>query len=286
MNVAYQGEPGAFSEQSALSFFGAETPTHLLPKPSFEAVFAALECGEADFIVIPIENSLYGSVHVNYDHLRKHDFTIVGELKLRVVQNLLAPTGTTFASIQRVYSHWQALGQSQAFLRQNLPHAQLVDAYDTAGAAKMVASGAYPHSAAVASKRAALHYGLEILAESIETDHQNFTRFLVLSRHQTPAPLAVTKETRHKTSIVFAHKENIAGALFKSLAVFALRDIDLLKIESRPLVGSPWAYLFYLDFVGSLIEERVLKALDHLSEIAGELKVLGTYPEGATIWDA
>ncbi|HRK75330.1 MAG TPA: prephenate dehydratase domain-containing protein, partial [Rhodothermales bacterium] len=236
MRVAYQGEPGAFSEYAALKLLGDNILT--VPKPSFEEVYDALESGEVDKAVVPIENSLFGSVHVNYDLFRKHPFRIIGELKLRVVHNLMALPGVKSEDICYVYSHWQALGQCQDFLRTKLPKAQYIDAYDTAGAAKVLAEHGYPQphrSAVIASVRAAEYYGLEILAKRIESDHQNYTRFLVLQPESASIPLWDTTEPR-KTSVVFAHKEDLAGALFKSLAVFALRDIDLLKIESRPLV--------------------------------------------------
>lgn len=296
MNVAYQGEAGAFSEQAALSFFrnaalasSADAVT-LVPCVSFEDVFEALSQNAVQCAVIPIENSLFGSVHINYDLLQRHDIQVIGEVKLRVVHNLMAQKGETLAQIKSVYSHWQALGQCQDFLKTHLPHTEVIPAYDTAGAAKMVATGAYPHAAAIASRSAAQHYGLDILAESIESDHQNFTRFLVLQNNNSNSPsiqLAPSSndsaEIGYKTSLVYAMKQNIPGALFKSLAVFALRDIDLLKIESRPLVGSPWAYIFYLDIAGSIEQEMVLKALAHLDEIAAFIKVLGSYPIGETV---
>ncbi|MBL7979311.1 MAG: prephenate dehydratase [Bacteroidetes Order II. Incertae sedis bacterium] len=283
MRVAYQGEPGAFSEYAALKLLGDNLIA--VPKPSFEQVYDALESGEVDKAVVPIENSLFGSVHVNYDLLRKHPFRIVGELKLRVVHNLMVLPGVKPDQIRYVYSHWQALGQCQDFLRFMLPQAQCIDAYDTAGAAKVLAEHGYPHahrSAAIASVRAAQYYGLEILATRIESDHQNYTRFLVLQPESAPIP-HWDMAAPMKTSVVFAHKEDLAGALFKSLAVFALRDIDLLKIESRPLVGSPWVYVFYLDIQGQESDEAVQKALDHLSELTAYLNVLGSYPVGATI---
>lgn len=282
MHVAYQGEPGAFSEYAAVRFFGEGIVLH--PKPSFDAVYEALNRQDVQYAALPIENSLFGSVHVNYDLLRKYAFPIIGELKLRVKHNLMAPTGENLSSIRKVYSHWQALGQCQDYLRMHVPHAEVIDAYDTAGAAKMIADGQLPHCAAIASKRAAQHYGLNILAESIESDHQNFTRFLMLQHPSLPLP-APPAGVRQKTSLVFAHKENIAGALFKSLAVFALRDLDLIKIESRPLVGSPWVYLFYLDIAGSTTDHAVQNALDHLAELSAFVHVLGTYPEGFTVDD-
>ncbi len=274
MKIAFQGEIGAFSEEAARALFPEAEPT---PCPSFEAVFDAVASGAAARGVIPIENSLFGSVHVNYDLLRARDLRITAEHHLRVRHCLMALPGVTLADVRTVYSHPQALGQCAAFLRERLPHAEAVPAYDTAGAAKMVAAEDRRDAAAIAGAQAAAEYGLEVLAESIESNHQNFTRFLALAR-QADAPVPASDGAPLKTSIVYAQRENVPGCLFKSLAVFALRDIDLFKIESRPLVGSPGQYLFYLDLAGSVADAPVRRALDHLGEIAAFVKVLGSYP--------
>ncbi len=275
MRIAFQGEIGAFSEQAVRAFAPEAMPVSF---PSFEAVFEALVQGAVDRGVVPIENSLFGSVHVNYDLLQAHPVRITGELKLRIVHHLMALPGETLATIEEVRSHPQALGQCQAFLKTHLSHARQVPVYDTAGAARQIAEERLAHAAAIASAAAAEEYGLEILARGIESDYTNYTRFLLLA-HQEEAFMP-SGEGPFKTSIVYAMKENVPGALFKSLAVFALRDIDLLKIESRPLVGRPWAYLFYLDFTGSLSEPVVQRALGHLEEITAYLKILGSYPVG------
>ncbi len=279
MKVAFQGEIGAFSEEAVWALYGE---VEVAPSPSMGAVFEAVEAGRVERGVVPIENSLFGSVHVNYDLLRAHHVQIVGELKLRIRHHLMAVPGATLGSIRRVHSHPQALGQCQTFLRERLPRAEAVPAYDTAGAAKMVAAGGARDVAAIAPERAAVEYGLDVLAADIESHHQNYTRFLALAREGGPLILAEAG-TALKTSIVFALRENVPGALFKSLAVFALRDLDLFKVESRPLVGSPGNYLFYLDFEGSTADEPVQRALDHLGEITAEMKVLGSYPQGRTV---
>ena len=253
-----------------------------VPSPSMEAVFEAVEARRVDRGVVPIENSLFGSVHVNYDLLRAHAVQIVGELKLRIRHHLMAVPGTTLADIRQVHSHPQALGQCQTFLRRQLPHAEAVPAYDTAGSAKMVAAMDARDVAAIAPERAAVEYGLDVLAADIESHHQNYTRFLALVP-EGAAPAVAEAEVPLKTSIVFALRENVPGALFKSLAVFALRDLDLFKVESRPLVGSPGNYLFYLDFEGSVADVPVQRALDHLGEITAQMKVLGSYPQGKTV---
>ncbi len=279
--VAFQGETGAFSEEAARAFFRAAA---MLPQVSFEDVFEAVASGGADYAVVPIENSLFGSVSINYDLLYAHDVVILGELRLRIRHHLMALPGGALAAVEKVLSHPQALGQCQAFLRRQLGHARIAPAYDTAGAAKMVRESGEPGWAAIASKEAARRYGLEILAAGIETDTANYTRFLALARPGAHAPeLTAGAETPYKTSIVYAMRENAPGVLFKSLAAFALRDLDLLKIESRPLVGRPGAYLFHLDLEGAAGNPVVQRALDHLREMTDFIKVLGSYPEGPTI---
>lgn len=278
--VAFQGELGAFSEEAILAYFG-EAQADPVPLPTFEAVFEALERGEVDRAMIPIENSLFGSVHVNYDLLRTHEVTIIGELQLRIRHHLLGLPGSRLSQIRRVYSHPQALGQCQTYLRTQLRHAEIIPAYDTAGAARMVAEKGDPEAAAIAGARAAAKYGLKILASGIESHPQNYTRFLLLARPQVKPPNGDPKTM--KTSIVFALRENVPGALFKSLAVFALRDLDLYKIESRPLIGMPGSYLFYLDVAGSIHDAALQRALDHLAEVAAFVRLLGSYPRGERV---
>lgn len=258
---------------AALEFFSQ--PIEITSQPTFEQVFEVVETGESHYGVIPIENSLSGSIHQNYDLLLKHNLVIVGEIKLRIVHNLIALKGVKFEQIRRIYSHPQALAQCKGFLQRH-PHIEAIPVYDTAGAARMIREEGIRDGAAIASSQAAIDYDLEILQEEIEDHRQNYTRFLVLSRE------GVEPRGKAKTSIVFSVK-NIPGALFKCLSVFALRDIDLLKIESRPLAGSPWQYLFYLDFEGSIKQEHCRRAVDHLEEITTFLRVLGSYPEGKQV---
>ncbi len=266
MRVAFQGEPGAYSEQAVFNYFG-EVETQ--PSESFEAVFAGVASGACEAGLIPIENSLAGSIHQNYDLLLRHDLHIVGEYPLRVQHCLIALPEVTKGEIKRVISHPQALGQCAAYLRGLGVKAESV--YDTAGSVKMLKESGARDTAAIASRRAAQIYGMQILEEGIEDNPENYTRFLAISKE------AVKPEGEAKTSIVFTLK-NQPGALFKALSVFALRDIDLTKIESRPLQGKPWEYLFYIDFIGASHEETVRKALDHLGEYALMLRVLGSYP--------
>lgn len=268
--IAFQGELGAYSELATYEYFGSNV--EVLPRPTFNDVFTAVANEEADHGIIPIENSLTGSIHENYDLLLDHDLVITGEIKLRIVHNLLANKGATIGGIRRIYSHPQGISQCKDYLSR-LADVDLISVYDTAGAARRIRHDGKTDEAAIASEQAARDYQLNILAQSIESNHLNFTRFNILSRE-----LADEAENS-KTSIVFSTK-NIPGALFKSLSVFALRDIDLYKIESRPIPGSPWVYMFYLDFSGDIRHETTKRALGHLEEIASYLKVLGSYKKG------
>jgi prephenate dehydratase len=268
--VAYQGEPGAYSEQAAFDFFGPQASPQ--PEQTFDAVFAAVTDGVCDNGVVPVENSLAGSIHRNYDLLMRNTLFIIGEVIVRVSHNLITLPGVHLGDIKRVYSHWQALDQCEQSLTHLLPGVERIQVYDTAGSVKMLAEEQRTDTAAIASKRAAGLYGLPILREAVEDDPTNYTRFAVLSRQ----PAEVSSGTPCKTSIVFA-THNAPGSLFRALAVFALRDIDLTKIESRPLQGSPWEYLFYLDFGGNAHDLVCKRAIDHLSEQTTILRVLGSY---------
>ena len=265
MKVAFQGEPGAYSEQAVYGYLGA---VETLPCQSFDDVFTAVTDGQVNSALIPIENSLAGSIHQNYDLLLRHDLWIVGEYFLRVHHCLIAAPGVQKADIKKVISHPQALGQCAGYIRAMGARPEVV--FDTAGSVKMLRESGERTTAAVASRRAAELYGMNILEEGIEDDPENYTRFLEIT--STP----VTPGTDAKTSIVFSLK-NQPGALFKAMSVFALRDIDLTKIESRPMIGKPWEYMFYIDFAGSTDDEHVKKALDHLGEYALTLRVLGCY---------
>jgi len=265
MKVAFQGEAGAYSEQAVFNYFG---DVETIPCESFDAVFDSVVSRQSDTALIPIENSLAGSIHQNYDLLLRHDLHIAGEYLLRVRHCLIGLPGAKKENIRRVISHPQALGQCASYLRGLGVKVEPV--YDTAGSVKMLRSGNEATTAAIASRRAAEIYQMQILEEGIEDNPENFTRFLAIQREP------VLPDSNAKTSIVFTLK-NQPGALFKALSVFALRDIDLTKIESRPLQGKPWEYLFYIDFLGSLKDAHVNKALDHLAEYAMMLRVLGSY---------
>ncbi|WP_103029823.1 prephenate dehydratase [Salinibacter altiplanensis] len=279
-HVAFQGEPGAFSEEAVRCVFD---DAQLHPSATFEDVFEAVEGHAVDRAVVPIENAVFGSVRINYDHLRTHAVTIIGALQLRIHHCLMAPSGATIDGLEVVRSHQQALGQCRDWLRARAADARSEATPDTAGAARAVAETEDVTMAAVASRRAAERYGLEVLAEGLQDNEQNFTRFLVLAPNDTDADRV--GEGEPKTSVTFVLQDNVPGALFKSLAVFALRELDLAKIESRPLVGHPGRYRFYLDVHGDVVDEAVARALGHLREITTDLQVLGTYPRGATYPD-
>lgn len=270
ITVAFQGEPGAYSEQAIWDYFqGKEVQPY--PCESFEEVFEAVDQGTCHAGMIPIENSVAGSVHTNYDLLLRYQLYITGEHFLRVHHCLLALPGVPLEEIEVVLSHPQALSQCARTLRKM--GLKMRAMYDTAGSIKWIQQEGKRNMGAIASKRAAQMYGMHILVEGIEDDPQNYTRFLEIRREAVSAPAEA------KTSIVFS-LQNQPGALFKALSVFALREIDLTKIESRPLVGKPWEYLFYLDFNGGLEEGKVRRALEHLREYALMLRVLGSYPRG------
>ncbi|MGD0338497.1 MAG: prephenate dehydratase [Bacteroidota bacterium] len=272
LTIAFQGEHGAFSEEAASAYCASlnHTPVAVSrPYASFTKVFDAVQKKEVNAGIIPIENSLFGSVHENYDLLDRYPLNIIGEVKLRVNHMLMAIPGVKLGDIRHVYSHPQALGQCDQYL-QTLHNVEIVAVYDTAGSAKMISEQRMRSSAAIASVVAARLYGLHILKRGIESNHHNYTRFLVLSRRPVPA------KNNAKTSIIFSLK-SIPGALFKALSVFALRNIDLEKIESRPIMGKPWEYLFYLDFSGSIADKNCRHALEALGDVTSHLRILGSY---------
>jgi len=276
--IAFQGERGAFSEEAARKLLGAEID--VLPCPRFEDVFRSLQEGTAAGAVIPIENTLAGSVHENYDHLQRYEFPIVAETNVRIVHNLMAQPGVPFSRIRRVYSHPVALNQCLEFFARH-PRIERVTFYDTAGGAKMIMEEGIRDAGAIASAVAAEIYGARILRRSIEDDRRNFTRFFLLRTpdYARKYPKGIPPNSQWKTSLVFSTR-NIPGALFRCLSAFALRDLNLTKIESRPLRGKPWEYLFYLDFLGRVDSPPAQNALGHLRELADVLKVLGCYPRG------
>lgn len=272
IKVAFQGEIGAYSEEAAFDFFGKSIQT--LACKTFSEVFRVVEKNQADFGTLPIENSLEGTIGQNYDLLLKSKLKISGETILRICHCLIANKETPLSSVKKVYSHPQALGQCRKFLEKL--KCEIIPAYDTAGSVKIIKERRLKNSAAVASERAAILYGMEILKKGIETNKKNFTRFLIISKkEQKPTG-------EDKTSIVFFLK-HIPGSLFKALKGFAKRKINLTKIESRPIIGKPWQYNFYLDFEGHQAEKKIQAALKDLKKVALFVKILGSYPMAKTI---
>jgi prephenate dehydratase len=266
MKVAIQGELGSFSHEAA----GRMLPrANVVPCARSAEVFESVERGKAHAAVIPIENSLAGSVAEHFDLLLARDGFIHGEMHLRIRHNLIALPGVKLSDIKRVFSHPVALDQCRNFFRAH-PSVQSVPFYDTAGSVRHVIGENLRDAAGIAAKRAAAEYGGKVLLSDIEDDQQNFTRFLLITRSKKIGNGA------NKTSIAFALK-NVPGVLFKALSVFALRDLSLSKIESRPMRGRPWEYVFFADILRG-DDEAARNALRHLGEIAEFVKVLGIYP--------
>jgi prephenate dehydratase len=264
MKIAIQGELGSFSHEAVLTFLG-KSP--MVPCSLSAHVFDRLENKQADAALIPLENSLAGSVAEHYDLLLTRDVFIEREFRLRIRHNLIAAPGVKLKDIKHVLS----LDQCRDFFRQH-PGIEAVPFYDTAGSVKHVMAEKLRDTAAIAAKQAAVEYGARVLQSGLEDDKQNFTRFVLIRRNGK----SKAGKNANKTSVCFSLK-NEPGALFKALSVFALRDISLSKIESRPRRGHPWEYVFYADYLRG-DDEPARKALDHLREISDFVKVLGIYP--------
>lgn len=270
MNAAFQGERGAYSEEAVRAFFGE---VDVLPCPSLREVFDRVSAGQADRAVVPVENSQAGSINETYDLLLAHRLFIVGELDQRIRHCLLALPGQPLEAIQKVYSHPQALAQCEAYLRE---HAlEPVPAYDTAGSAKMVAEQHMTGAGAIAGRAAARIYGLSVLAEGLESNPFNYTKFLIL------APTRAPRAKDSKTSVVFM-TQNAPGALYHALGAFAGRGLNLTKLESRPRRQVPWEYLFYVDFEGHQDDPTSAAALEELGRHTTFVRVLGSYPKSPT----
>lgn len=269
LKVAIQGEKGAFSHQAAITSLGPGI--EVLPRASFDELFDSVVDGHADRALVPIENSLHGSIHENYDRLKSRPLHIVGETQLRIRQCLIARPGSSLGMIRRVASHPVALAQCRRFFAER-PQVEAVTAYDTAGAVQDLMKGGLATQGAIASRLAAELYGAHVLLDGIEDDPENYTRFLLLAREAEAA------EAANKTSIVFV-LDNKPGSLHRALGVFASRELDLTKLESRPLRGHPWEHSFYLDVLGDP-KGKVGEAIEELGRSCRELRILGSYPEG------
>lgn len=282
VRVAYTGEPGAFAEEAVLRFFAAP---EALPMASFRAVFEAVRDGAADAGVVPVESSLLGTIRENLDLLWGFDLPVAGEVTVPVRLALLALPGERLEMIERVYSISAALAQADEFLRSR-PWA-VETSYNTAGAAKRIAERRERGAAAVASARVAAIYGLEVIADGIQTGEDNRTRFAVICRRGDEAAVRAAATTAAvagppRTSLVFAVR-NVPGSLHRSLGAFATRGINLSRLESRPWTerGSRWEYLFWVDLDGDPAEPACADALAALGEETEVVRILGTYPRAA-----
>jgi chorismate mutase/prephenate dehydratase len=266
IEVAFQGEVGAYSEEAVFNYFGTSVQSR--PCETLEQVFKLVEDGEAQFGVVPIENSLEGIISRVYDLLLESSLKVCGETEVRVIHCLIASPGTGLDAIKRVYSHPQALGQCRSFLKHL--NVELIPTYDTAGSVKMIKENKMTDSAAIASARAAEIYGMNIVARGIEDNPNNVTRFFVLAKEDS------SPTGNDKTSIVFTTKDR-PGALYEVLGEFAHRNINLTKLESRPTRQKPWEYNFYLDFEAYREDHQAKEVLENLAKELIFLKVLGSY---------
>jgi prephenate dehydratase len=265
--AAFLGEPGTFSYKACAQYFGNEVKP--VPMSSFMQIFESVKGGEVDFGVVPLENSLTGSIHENYDHLLEYDLRIIGEITLRIMHHLIAHPGTKLESVKRVLSHPQVFQQCRQFLDHH-PEWELVTAKDTATAVKKIKDGGVSTDAAIASKVAAEIHGMEVVQEAIETNPRNYTRFVIISEKR------LENGPRQKSSLIYS-TGNRPGALFETLQIFAENGINLVKLESRPIHGKPWEYMFYVDLEADIESEALRPVLDELEEKTDYLRVLGSY---------
>ncbi|RLG95262.1 prephenate dehydratase [Candidatus Bathyarchaeota archaeon] len=272
VKVAYQGEPGAYSESAVYSYFGSSADP--LPCKTFSDVFRSVEMGRTKYGIVPIENSIEGSVNAVYDLFLKYDPKVCGEIILRIAHCLIANPGTKLEDIKVIYSHPQALGQCRTYLESL--NCELISTYDTAGSVKMIKEERLMDAGAIAGERAAKIYNMAILARDIADNPNNYTRFFVLSQNDAPPT------GNDKTSVIFSTK-HVPGALYEALGEFAKRRINLTKIESRPTKRRPWEYNFYLDFEGHRREKRCAEALEGLRRKAVFVKILGSYPKAPEV---
>jgi prephenate dehydratase len=266
--VAYQGEAGAYSEEGALALF---PDADHRPLNSIRKVFEAVEVGRVDYGLVPMDNSQAGSINETYDLFLKHGLHLVGETVVRIDHCLLALPGTAIDDLTEVISHPMAIAQSEEFL--NALDLKIRAEYDTAGSAKRIVEDKLTTTAAIASRRAAQLYGLDVLAEKIQTYPDNYTRFGVLSRAHEPLG------EPNKSSLVFG-VGHVAGSLYRCLGAFAERHLSLSKLESRPRAGRPWEYVFYVDVEMPAGSPAMIEALTEVSEHATFTRLLGTYASG------
>lgn len=266
MSVAIQGESASFHHQAAQQWFGPDIG--IVPCESFDDVFGALNRREATHAVIAVENSLYGSINEVLDLIEAHGYPIIGELSLHIQQQLVTLPGASLSRITRVYSHPVALAQCRQFLDANLPHAERIEYHDTAASVERITNEKDPTRAAISGRMSASLYGLPILAENIEDNHANFTRFLVLSLNNEPV------KDISKASLVIT-TDHTPGALARVLNALSSQGVNLSKLQSRPIIGKPWSYRFYLDIEAE--ETTIEDSIELLKNTAAETTVLGCY---------
>ncbi len=280
LTIGFQGEHGAYSEEAIFKQFGRDVKT--VPTPSIHEVFNLVEAGAVDLGVVPVENSVEGSINETYDMLVSSNLSVVGEVVLRVVHCLIALPAAKLGGIKVVYSHPQALAQCRNFVTSM--GVDPIVTYDTAGSVKMIKEKRLEGAAAIAGERAAEIYGLKVLKKGIEDYSTNSTRFLIVSRDSTergrargPGARRAGISSGSKTSLIFA-VPHTPGSLYNALEVFAREKINLTKIESRPTKERPWEYYFFLDFQGHREDRKVVKVLTELAAKTAFMKVLGSYP--------
>jgi len=271
--VAFQGEKGAYSEIAAKHFFKRKD-LELVPCNTFADATNAVAKGKVDAGIVPVENTLGGGIREVFNLLDEERVHGIGEIRLRISHSLLAIRGASLSTVEKVYSHPQALLQCRKFIREM--KLNRIEYYDTAGAAKFVSESNDKAIAAIASEAAAEDYGLVVLRKHLESDGHNFTRFMVITRKYSVAPDA------DKTAVVFGLR-NRPGELHRVLSVFAIRDIDILSIDSIPVIRKPWDYEFFVEIKGSITGEKESNAVNHLRELCPHVKVVGSFKSGRTI---
>jgi len=266
MRIAFQGELGAYSESAVYAYFGSSVDVK--PCRELSDVFKSVEKEETDFGVVPVENSIEGSVNKTYDLFLTYDLKVCGEVMVRIAHCLITHPGTKLEEVKTVYSHPQALAQCSKFLEKL--NCQVIPAFDTAGSVKIIKEGKLKDAGAIASERAAKIYDMNIVARDVGDSKNNYTRFFVLSKNDAPY------SGKDKTSIIFSIK-SFPGSLYSVLGEFASRNINLTKIESRPTKQTPWEYNFYLDFEGHRSEKQCQEALEAIRNKTNFIKILGSY---------
>jgi prephenate dehydratase len=270
LKVAFQGVHGAYSEDAARQHFGEEVET--LPCAEFIDLFAAVDEGRATHGVLPVENTIEGSVTVANDLLLESDLSVVGEILLPIRHCLIGQPEASLSDIRRVYSHPQALGQCRNYLAAH-PEWEKIPAFDTAGSVLMIKETGKKEEAAIASRRAAQYYHMKLLAEDIQSSTRNMTRFYVLSKE-------IPQKPGDKTALAFTTK-NLPGALHRCIGAFAEHGVNITKLESRPRKERPWEYVFFVDIDGHVKDEKVKEALIDLMSKASSVRVFGSFPRAA-----